>query len=569
MGWNSSQTTGVTALEDGTSATVTVSFAGAASPTPDNLKNIDASFYKGFAFQQWSAGAANATSLNNFMRMDFQFSSAVSLDNFLINDIDLFEVIQVEGWATSPGAPASGIAATYDMGDKLQSYSLGGLAGVTPKLAYPGNTTLDPESAVGVSFGSQVKAMSVYYSKQVSTASPYITAGIGGNLVVVHSSNPRLYYTYNLNNDSDEPVPVDFFDSLPGGLTWDTSYTPVMTGGLGLDVVYSNGDKDVAIAGLQMPPGNSALTLRTLETTLTGTIDNTAVITPAAETGLDPITANASLNLAPSAPLVAPPVIPGGGAPSYFGYGMYATAQIHLASIGTLNVGGGIRSETSKISIDAGTLNLEGDLDAAGKIDLDDGSGTVVGDMNSETAVEGIASIDHSGSVNIGLIGNQQLYVLPAPTGPSDPNYAHPITIINGDYTIDGPLALSGTIFVTGQINIASGQSITGSGALVAGGQIHFSGVHADVGGGADALFLYSLDSQIHFADCNNIVVKGVCYAPDGQVHFAGTANATVAGGIYAGSQIHLASIAQLNVGAGSAFQSVIPPGIKAFVTSE
>lgn len=94
------------------------------------------------------------------------------------------------------------------------------------------------------------------------------------------STFPNLYYTYDFTNDAEEEVEVAFFDSLPEGMLWDTSYTPMASGGLSVRVVYSNGGRDAKVAKLMLPPGKSSLTLRTQEAGREGTVSNEASITP-------------------------------------------------------------------------------------------------------------------------------------------------------------------------------------------------------------------------------------------------------------------------------------------------
>ena len=106
---------------------------------------------------------------------------------------------------------------------------------------------------------------------------------------------PRsLYYTYAFENDQTIPKAGAFFDSLPDGLVWDTNYTPVTTGSLSVDVVYSNGNRDARIDKMMIPPGKSSLTLCTTATSMTGTIDNDATVTPI---GGETIDAQASLDI--------------------------------------------------------------------------------------------------------------------------------------------------------------------------------------------------------------------------------------------------------------------------------
>ena len=107
-----------------------------------------------------------------------------------------------------------------------------------------------------------------------------------------------LYYKYQFENDQAEPVAADFFDSLPVGILWDRSFTPVTTGSLQVDAVaYSNANRDARIDQMLLPPGKSTLTLRTRETGKTGIIDNEATLTP--EGAPEPLNAEASIELDP------------------------------------------------------------------------------------------------------------------------------------------------------------------------------------------------------------------------------------------------------------------------------
>jgi hypothetical protein len=109
------------------------------------------------------------------------------------------------------------------------------------------------------------------------------------------SGAEKLYFTYQFNNEETQAIEVEFFDTLPDGIIWDTSYTPVLTGKDVLsDVVYSDFDSEVRIAKLSLPPGNSTLTLCTLGITRTGLIDNDATMKPLNQ---EPIIANAAITL--------------------------------------------------------------------------------------------------------------------------------------------------------------------------------------------------------------------------------------------------------------------------------
>ena len=112
----------------------------------------------------------------------------------------------------------------------------------------------------------------------------------------------RLYYTYSLTNDEDDPIEIDFFDDLPPGLVWDTSYTAGSSNPLAAAVNYSSGNSDARIDDELVPPGVSSFTLRSLRslrTGRTGAIDNEATVTPEDGTGIEPVTATTSITLDP------------------------------------------------------------------------------------------------------------------------------------------------------------------------------------------------------------------------------------------------------------------------------
>jgi hypothetical protein len=107
----------------------------------------------------------------------------------------------------------------------------------------------------------------------------------------------HLYYKYHFENDQVERVATSFFDSLPEGLLWDLSFSPVATGSLQVDAVdYINGNRDARIDELLLPPGKSTLTLRTQATGRTGEIRNNAKLTPLVP-GLEPLNAEAAITL--------------------------------------------------------------------------------------------------------------------------------------------------------------------------------------------------------------------------------------------------------------------------------
>ncbi|MGK0187070.1 MAG: hypothetical protein ACI9R3_002856 [Verrucomicrobiales bacterium] len=89
-------------------------------------------------------------------------------------------------------------------------------------------------------------------------------------------SYPRIYYTYNFNNDGYFPVLTTFSNRLPSGMTWDTDYTPAVTGGLQVQIEYEEQNRDAIIPLLLLPPGDSTLTLCTFDVEQSGAIGNEA-----------------------------------------------------------------------------------------------------------------------------------------------------------------------------------------------------------------------------------------------------------------------------------------------------
>ncbi len=112
---------------------------------------------------------------------------------------------------------------------------------------------------------------------------------------------PRIYYTYRFENDTESPVAMSFNDRAPPSFKWDSSYAPfVPDPSFEVEISYSDSDHE-ADADLVVPPGGAAMTLRTMESSATGFIDNEATVTPSAESGFEPLTASASVDIeAPS-----------------------------------------------------------------------------------------------------------------------------------------------------------------------------------------------------------------------------------------------------------------------------
>jgi len=104
------------------------------------------------------------------------------------------------------------------------------------------------------------------------------------------------------------------------------------------------------------------------------------------------------------------------------------------------------------------------------------------------------------------------------------------ITIFNGNYTIDGSVTIDGTIYATGDIYINSGQSISGSGTLVAGGTFEINNITGLVGGASSKLFLYAMGDDIHFNNCVNETANCIFYSPDHGLKFNNVNNVSING---------------------------------------
>ncbi len=298
-GWDSSQTTGTTDLPGGATAAVSVSFHGTSAATSLNLQYIEESYFVGFAFQQNANLAENTSQLNNYMRIDIVFSSEMNLDSFVVNDVDAFEIVGVEGWLDNPGTPSSGIGAVYTPGSYLENLTFAGIASVTPTASAPEYLTLEDEAKVGIGFNTAVKAISIYHLKKVEGGASVITIGVEGNIQVSEAENTgppnpldcpdkRLVYTYEMNNNQNLPHQTDFRDLAPSGFVWDTSYSPQTTGGLAVNVQYSANKLEARIPDLVLPPGDSSFTLRTQEIRVSGNVDNDATLAPMKENPPNP-----------------------------------------------------------------------------------------------------------------------------------------------------------------------------------------------------------------------------------------------------------------------------------------
>ncbi len=105
----------------------------------------------------------------------------------------------------------------------------------------------------------------------------------------------RIYYTYQFDNTTDSPVPMQFNDRAPSGFRWDSTYAPfVPNAAFDVEISYADSDYE-AEASLVVPPGGATMTLRTLLSNTTGAIENEATVTPTVESGFAPLTATTTI----------------------------------------------------------------------------------------------------------------------------------------------------------------------------------------------------------------------------------------------------------------------------------
>ena len=244
------------------------------------------------------------------------------------------------------------------------------------------------------------------------------------------------------------------------------------------------------------------------------------------------------------------------------------SGPVDINSVSNVNITGTVRSETSNIAINSvDSFNINGHIEAKSDVTINGISGgTINGDIYSETSISIPGWITHNGTEYIASIGTRSLPTIPAPVDTSDPNYPQPITMITGDYYVNGSVTLNGTIFATGDIYVNSGQSISGAGAIVAGGNITCNSVSGLVGlAGADnGIFFYALTGDINLNSIDSATINGVVYAPNGNITFNSISTLTISGGVFAagGATLSINSIDNLTIGPGTTYSHIIPNGL-------
>lgn len=170
---------------------------------------------------------------------------------------------------------SSGDAASYttDSSTNLAINNSGG------ELSATGGTNQNPGEAAGTityHFANRSSFTMTYHTEPNGAVNSAFHHNGRGDFVFddpVDTNLPvRLQYTYDFTNDENVPVTIAFVTALPAGITWDTAFTPQITGAFsGSTPQYS--DHTIEIPELVLQPGQSSITFATLETTLSGTIE--------------------------------------------------------------------------------------------------------------------------------------------------------------------------------------------------------------------------------------------------------------------------------------------------------
>src|SRR5690606_28115327 len=149
-------------------------------------------------------------------------------------------------------------------------------------------------------------------------------------------------------------------------------------------------------------------------------------------------------------------------------------------NMSSAEINGQVRAQAGKFQgVNLSTITVNGNISAAGEVKFNNfGSATVNGNIESanKLSVNNRATVSGTQEV-VDSIGNTLLKSIDPPTGPSDSRYVGTVTIIEGDYHLNGSLTLQGTVYATGQIHINNGTSIQGQGALVAGNGVHINNI--------------------------------------------------------------------------------------------
>lgn len=188
-GWNDHELTGTTTFS-GISLTITSNMVGSAVPTGSHMARINQSYFTGFAFQLDPSTTVNSGgSLQNYARIDFEFSEEVYLTSFTLTDVDRangswYDVIAAEGFVNGLGAVGTGLNAEYTFNDPTNEEVVDrfGLRSARPR-SNTGNLQNTPPVDVTFHFNEGVRAFSIYYWNDTATdtGSSTQTIGIRGN----------------------------------------------------------------------------------------------------------------------------------------------------------------------------------------------------------------------------------------------------------------------------------------------------------------------------------------------------------------------------------------------------
>ena len=137
----------------------------------------------------------------------------------------------------------------------------------------------DPKAAVKLLFTEKSSIVITYNTEfDGATASAFHHDGNGD--FVFDSPPVQLYYTYDLTNNEEDEYSVDFINTLPDGLIFDTEYIEVTGTLTGSPLSFSNGNQTVSANNIVIHPGTNTIKLRTLETSMSGEIENVATMDP-------------------------------------------------------------------------------------------------------------------------------------------------------------------------------------------------------------------------------------------------------------------------------------------------
>ncbi|MDB5037320.1 MAG: hypothetical protein JWQ35_848, partial [Bacteriovoracaceae bacterium] len=214
------------------------------------------------------------------------------------------------------------------------------------------------------------------------------------------------------------------------------------------------------------------------------------------------------------------------------GYSLYSSnGDVTLNNLTQVSIGGNVRSEISTCTFNnISSLSIIGSVVCSGNIKFNNLSGSVTGVIHSLSGVTVSKGFSTGGTTVVNSISPLLLGQTSAPVGSLDPNYVLPITIVTGDYDVNGSVTLSGTIFATGDIHINNGSSISGSGALVAAGAVHLNNV-SSVGTSGAQFFIYALGSGgIDTNNISSLAIKGTLYAPNGAVKLNNIGTVNISG---------------------------------------